>query len=757
MDKQNANTNNEQESSLDSPHITNKKTMPFVSKKIIGLFIVLVITLLVSFLIINSQKNNNVISNEKNGSSNNAYLQKQTINYVTDTSNKKVDYKVNNSTRSKYTSILGNNNDKVTVMVYMIGSDLESEYGAATNDINEMIYSGIQNNINIVVETGGSQQWDNPLISNNRLERYSITSDGLHRLDVIENDSMTNPDTLSSFISYAAENFPANRYFLILWDHGGGSVSGYGYDENHYDDNSLPPNMIAKALKDGGVKFDIIGFDACLMGNLETALALEPYADYMVASEEVEPCDGWYYSNFIKILDENKSISSLDLAKRIIDDYREYSIKEDEESEITLSIIDLGELANNISGPIKKFSKAVNEKMSNNGYQEIADARKNTKEFSKESYIDQVDLIDLVLKLDVDGSEELADAIKASIKYNKTENITDSYGLAAYFPYSSLMMMNDIVSIYDNINIDKDYANVIKTFASYASSGQIITDGYETSGTSISDILSGNYYPANPYSEEDIYNYLYDSYNGISRDSTYTSIFGSGYEEWFDSSIISLISEYLGKDKIIDASQLKIIEKNGNKVISLSDSQWELISDILLNVYVDDGSGYIDMGLDNVFNWNDEGDLIVDYDGSWLAINDHLISYYMVSNVYIDENNYKTIGKTPAYLNGERVDIMISFTPENPYGIVEGAKKIYDNTNTQQKGLIKIKNGDEIDFICNYYKYDGTLDKEYQLGDRYIVSGDMKLNSIYLDNNYIYTYRFDDIYGNSLLASICGK
>ena len=90
---------------------------------------------------------------------------------------------------------------------------------------------------------------------------------------------MTDPAALSGFISWCANRYPANRNILVMWDHGGGSVSGFGSDETKKDSGSMTLSSIAKALKNGGVKFDFVGFDACLMASVETALTIAPYSD----------------------------------------------------------------------------------------------------------------------------------------------------------------------------------------------------------------------------------------------------------------------------------------------------------------------------------------------------------------------------------------------------------------------------------------------------------------------------------------------
>ena len=450
----------------------------------------IIITIVIVYVAINSLIK--IFSGIKNTVNN--FVSNHTVTYDTDTDSEINEVTIDGA-RDKYTTIKGNGQDEVTVMVYMIGTDLESNYGMATKDVYEMLNGKKYDNINIVLQTGGCNKWNNSLFSNKNVERWAINSSNFSRLGYIGRESMVDSDTLADFIRYSADNFPANRYMLILWDHGGGSITGYGYDEVYSNQPSMSPDVIAAALKKGGIKFDLVGFDACLMANLETAIAIEPYADYMIASEETEPGEGWYYTNWVNILDDNTSVSTLTLGKQIIDDYISTSKRTDYSIELTSSMIDLGELAYSIQSPLTDFSKAVNTKLDDGDYRTIALARSNTKEFSKESGLDQVDLVDLVENINVDGSEKLVKAIKSAIKYNKTFNMNDSYGLSVYFPYSALNKFNAAVDVYDNINFNSDYKKAIKSFASYASSGQIVTQNAGSSSTSLFDVLlNDNYY-----------------------------------------------------------------------------------------------------------------------------------------------------------------------------------------------------------------------------------------------------------------------
>ena len=177
----------------------------------------------------------------------------------------KLNTSVASGARAKRTSILGNSRDVVTIMVYMCGTDLESQYGMGTADLKEMVSASISSNINLIVYTGGCKKWRVNGISNTNNQIWQIKNGQLHQLESnAGTGAMTDPKTLTTFIQYCKSNFPANRNMLIFWDHGGGSLSGYGYDERNTRSGSMDLTQIKQALTNGGVIYDFIGFDACL-------------------------------------------------------------------------------------------------------------------------------------------------------------------------------------------------------------------------------------------------------------------------------------------------------------------------------------------------------------------------------------------------------------------------------------------------------------------------------------------------------------
>ena len=197
----------------------------------------------------------------------------------------KLDTTVASGSREKYTKIRGNGKDITTIMVYMCGTDLESRSGMATSDLQEMLKASFDDHINLIVYTGGCKSWRNNLVSSSTNQIYQIKGGKITCLEKnLGSAAMTKPDTLTGFIKYCAKNFPADRNDLILWDHGGGSVSGYGYDEKYANAGAMSLAGIKTALDGAKIKFDFIGFDACLMATLENANMLSSYADYLIAS-----------------------------------------------------------------------------------------------------------------------------------------------------------------------------------------------------------------------------------------------------------------------------------------------------------------------------------------------------------------------------------------------------------------------------------------------------------------------------------------
>ncbi|MCH5203512.1 MAG: peptidase C11 [Oscillospiraceae bacterium] len=644
--------------------------------------------------------------------------------------------------RSKRTQILGGSRDVVTLMVYMCGTDLESKYGMATADMQEMLASSknFGDNFNVIVYTGGCKSWQSSDISNSVNQIYSIKNGKRTLLKSDGNKSMVDPNTLSEFIRYCASNYPANRNELILWDHGGGSVSGYGYDEKNSSKGSMSLAGIDSALKAGGITFDFIGFDACLMATAENALMLDKYADYLIASEETEPGIGWYYTNWLNAFSKNTSLSTLDVGKNIVDDFITKCASECRGQKTTLSVIDLAEFANTVPEKLIDFSRSVSGKISQNQYKDVSDARYNTREFAASSKIDQVDLVDLADNMNTAEGRALSAAIKSAVKYNRTSsNMTNAYGVSIYFPYRKTSYVDKACNTYELIGMDSEYADCIKKFAQLETSGQIAAGG----STSPISSLFGLSSPSGSSGSSDIIGSLIGAFLGTSgRTIEGLDSSNTGFMQGQD---IDSTSQYLANN-YLDASKLVWKKINGKYVMELSEEQWGLVHGLDLNMFYYDGEGYVDMGLDNVFSFDDNGNLVADTDKNWVSINGQPVAYYHTDTIENPDGTYTDMGYVPAMLNGTRVNLIIVFEGADAY--IAGATDNYDDeTDTVAKSLTELKIGDKLDFICDFYTRDLQYQDSYYIGEQMTVTSDMEIMNIGLETSEIrIMYLFTDIY-----------
>jgi len=643
-----------------------------------------------------------------------------------------LDRSVASGSRSKRTEIIGGGRDTVTIMVYMCGTDLESKNGMATSDLNEMISATIGSNVNIIVYTGGCRQWKNSTISSTKNQVYKISSGNITCLESdAGSPSMTDPATLTSFIRYAASRYPANRVDLIFWDHGGGSLSGYGYDEKNSAAGSMSLNGINKALKDAGVKFDFIGFDACLMATVENALMLAPYADYLIASEETEPGVGWYYTNWLTKLSANTSMPTIEIGKNIADDFVDVCAQKCAGQKTTLSVVDLAELENTVPQELKDFAASATKLMSEKQYKTVSDARSSTREFATSSRIDQVDLIHFAYNMGTQEGEDLAKALLGAVKYNRTSsNMANSYGLSIYFPYKNGSKVSKAVSTYEAIGMDSEYARCIQQFASLELGGQSVSAGSASPASSLLGALGGS-------------NGLGSLMGGADMTSLLSGILGGRSID------IDSAAEYYSENRFDPEQLVWTRGADGGYEMTMSPDQWSLVHDLELNVLIDDGEGYIDLGLDNVFDFTSAGALKGEYDGTWIAINDQPVAYYHTDTI-VSGDSYTITGRVPVLLNGDRAELIIVFDSANPYGYIAGARSDYRDgeTETIAKGMTEINVGDVIDFVADYYTYEGDYEDSYMIGEQLIVDGELTVSNVYLkeDDAVCATYLFTDIY-----------
>ena len=274
-----------------------------------------------------------------------------------------------------------------TIMLYDCGADLEGNYGMATWNLYQVLKANFSasEKVRFVVMTGGALEWwleseylYDPATGtapeaisgeyNQIWEAYGLDAvneayrgklvlldgDGVSGdgEDAVSgwNELMTDPETLKAFINYSVEKYPAEKYDLILWDHGGGPDTGFGIDMHEPWGDSMSFAGLVDALSDnavtrGGGKFDFIDFDACLMGSAELLLGLADYMDYYISSPETEPGYGQDYTGWLNALGKDPGMNGFDLGKIVVDDFISfYTDGEGAGQSGTLGVIDVQKL-----------------------------------------------------------------------------------------------------------------------------------------------------------------------------------------------------------------------------------------------------------------------------------------------------------------------------------------------------------------------------------------------------------------------------
>ncbi|SFC48445.1 clostripain-related cysteine peptidase [Butyrivibrio sp. YAB3001] len=465
----------------------------------------------------------------------------QSVAATVDSTNSKKDNSPFSGEENVEVVSVGTDAKSATIMVYMNGSDLETNAGEATTDLSEMISSGIGNNVNVIVQTMGTKKWQNYGISSNTAQTYKIENgvltlvrDNLGQLDC------TASQTLSEFIGFCKSNYPADRYIFLFWNHGGGPVYGFGYDEWQSDDSSLTIAEMAKAFSENNdIHFDIIGMDCCIMASMETCYALAPYCKYALLSEDFESGLGWNYKGWMNAFEKNTGISTPLLGKYIVDD-----IIEDNENSFAGDSACMGlfnvSTAKNLFTAWKNYAYKNESALLNKNYSRMHRAKKRSRNKGfwdswgfddsdvtlKDYYIS--DILALMESIDnsSDEAKNLMSALKAAVAYyGHTSDKNELTGLAVSLPYGDSYFYDRLKSVYSDINLDKEYIDWLGAFVSSSGNSNYYDyGGFENSwdgwgsyendyGCNISNGGSCEY----SYNYDDSNYYYYDYDNGNSE------------------------------------------------------------------------------------------------------------------------------------------------------------------------------------------------------------------------------------------------
>lgn len=343
-----------------------------------------------------------------------------------------------------------------TVLIYLdADNNLET---AALLDINEMEAAGISDNVHVVVQIDravGEAVADGDWTDTRRYliradEGEAIVSEPLVSLG---ERNMGDPQELADFIIWGMRQYPANRYALIVWDHGAG-WNGIAFDDDTAD-YGLPDHISLLDLKgaldrarsqSNAARLDVIGFDACLMGQLDVFQAVQPYTDYVVGSEELTPGLGWDYTSLLQNLYANPQMDGAELSRHMVTDFMAFYTQSAPDDFVTMSAIDTARLPQ-LTAAVEQLAYQITA-VSVDVASAVGDARSGAASFARvyaEEY-EQYAAIDLyhfasilaqrsAHEQVVQAAEKVKTVVStAVIAHEQGSGIKNSHGVAVYFP-----------------------------------------------------------------------------------------------------------------------------------------------------------------------------------------------------------------------------------------------------------------------------------------------------------------------------------
>lgn len=375
--------------------------------------------------------------------------------------------------RSRESSLFSKNKNynSRTVMIYLVGSNLESQVFSATADMAQLDPNQIDfNNTNILIYTGGTSIWRN-YVRNDENAIYKFTPNGFEKIESYPKAFMNDGKELTKFLKYGYDHYPADQFNLVLYDHGN-AFQGAIVDD--FDTSGKPTSLdtFDKAFKNSPFngkdrKLNSVSFRTCLMGNLESALVFSKYADYMIASEEEI-----YLGKYIGVFGESfnglkASDDEITTGKKFIQAYRNKLTdpKFNIDYPLTYSIIDL----NKFDNLVNEFNKFIGGIDIDKYYYDIVRVRTNIYQFPMDpqahNALDLVDVKELVNRLSKYSSvkpDAFYKAFDEAVVFNDT-TLNDAHGLTVYFPFNSSARLREYNnSIFNKVEKIDTYKKFVK-------------------------------------------------------------------------------------------------------------------------------------------------------------------------------------------------------------------------------------------------------------------------------------------------------
>ncbi len=595
--------------------------------------------------------------------------------------------------------------DTWLVQWYICGSDLETEAGAATADLQELLEVKLPANVKFLIQTGGSNQWQNNVVSSGAVERFLYDENGLQRIATLNDADMGQVNTLADFISFGKENYTADHKVFVFWDHGGGSVAGVCLDER--TGNMLSLNDLRSAFaavyeaSNENPPFELIGFDACLMATYDTINALDGFTRYVTASEEVEPGIGWNYKGWVGALAQNPAMGGAKLGQTICDTYMDACESYWVDDTATLSVIDLAQLP---------YLRNAYEAF---GLEALRAAYKNPRNFFSN------------FGRGAAQAENYGGNTRQSGYTNMVDIVDLAKGNKSILPNTADKLISSV-----------DDAVIYKVSGAYRSRGGGLSSFYSYSGDEQTLVAYLNQESA-PIPQKLLYYYLI--YGELPADVV----------PLLDGDTLVTPAPTTPppqRQEIFQISQLEDfpvqMDKDGNAFVKLTPEQMELLSSVhcqLAYISVDDDVVlYLGSDADINADW-DAGIFTDNFRGVWPMLDGHPV-YVEIT----EENDGYNLYSIPIKLNGVECNLQVAYVYADEKYYILGARKGLDSHGMSSRELIKLRSGDEITTLHYGMTISGNDEDFTQVEvDTFTIGDDPQVKDEPLgDGNYGYAFDF---------------
>lgn len=621
-----------------------------------------------------------------------------------------------------------------TLLVYMCGTDMQD---AALEDLYEIADVDNGDAVNVVILAGGASYWDLEDLRGNTLNYMAIRDGYIEDEDNWGYASMGNPDTLVRFIKHGISEYPADRYIVILWDHGAGAAGGLCFDETA-DDDGLTVVEIDEALKSlqqsvPGFHINIFGCDACMMASYELAVVLSRYpVDYFVGSQELEPYTGWYYTGWLEMLADDPAMSDEDLCKAIVDTFMEDGLANEPDDYLTLSAVSLAHIPA-LQDSMERFAAVLSGQLEGGNMSAVRRGRSRLYTFGEfdDGSWDMVDLgaaLDVFAQFDPENAAEAKKCLsKAVITSCQTDNLDTCSGLSVLIPQDITDEFNEYKDGFNISGIIPNWIGFINGYAALLQGGSYHFTATQTAPISVGSGFSESFISvyANPFGLW-TWNDEAESYEETAAEEVTVTDSDQGF------------TAVLQQE---DLAYLDYVE--GTFLIDISDEEMEC---------------YVDLGSlqNNLINWQ-TGTVCSLFDGSWPTLDGQIVTMYDQTS-----NQHSRRSLIPVKLNGQYTYLVVEFPAGSTEGRIIGANAGYDDNGLPIRSVTKLKAGDEIIPVYTmYYAEDdeAELEETEFEGDPIVWKDGMTV--IYEDLSdedepmiMLFCFTFYDIFGNDNMSEM---